>query len=286
MHYKTLANTSLEVLRTTFGEAFSDYEIPIHLTTNTLLEMMGTRDLSLEHSVGTFDGKRLVGFILCGYRKSRTGATLYDGGTGVVPDYRGKGIAADMLSWILREADRKGIDRFLLEVLEHNRAAQELYLKAGFSNRRFFRCYRLDKDLVGQQVLDSPYFFEPLEKTRFEKFDHHMFLSYEPSWQNDVPSVLHNWEQLAGLSVICDGKLVGYGLVHRIRGDIPQIALAEGYAEKIFGCIISALSRLTESPSLSVVNIEEGSREQQLLVSLGWENHINQFEMLYGSDGS
>lgn len=168
---------------------------------------MRTRDLSLEHSVGAFDGKRLVGFILCGYRKSRNGATLYDGGTGVVPDYRGKGIASAMLSWILREAARKDIDRFLLEVLEHNRAAQELYLKAGFSNRRFFHCYRLDKDLVGQQVLDSPYFFEPLEKTRFEKFDHQKFLTFEPSWQNDVPSVLHNWDQLAGLSIICDGQI-------------------------------------------------------------------------------
>lgn len=281
MHYSTLENISIEVLRTTFVEAFSEYEIPIHLTTDSLLEMMRTRDLLLDRSVGAFDNGNLVGFILCGYRNTTYAATLYDGGTGVIPEYQGNKIASGMLSWILEDATRIGVDRFLLEVLEHNQAAKKLYLRAGFSDRRFFRCYRMEKRLVQKHSSDLPCSFEPLDREEFEKLDHQKMLSHEPSWQNDVPSVLHNWEQLSAVKVMDNDKVIAYGVIHRAKGDIPQLGLATEYPDSLYGCILEGLSQLTESKTFSVTNVEESSRLQQYLMVQGWQNHINQFEMLY-----
>ena len=61
----------------------------------------------------------------------------------VHPEYRGKGIAADLLRKVLFEAYKLGARRAMLEVRESNIAAQNLYEELGFvtvsRRRRYYR---------------------------------------------------------------------------------------------------------------------------------------------------
>jgi ribosomal-protein-alanine N-acetyltransferase len=61
----------------------------------------------------------------------------------VHPDYRGNGIAADLLSKVLFEAYKLGAQRAMLEVRESNLAARTLYEDFGFvtvsRRRRYYR---------------------------------------------------------------------------------------------------------------------------------------------------
>lgn len=49
------------------------------------------------------------------------------------PDFRRRGIAAELLGFLEKEAAERGIDSLYLEVRRSNTAAQSLYLKMGFS---------------------------------------------------------------------------------------------------------------------------------------------------------
>lgn len=282
MYMNTLARVSLETIRSTFSLAFSDYELPVYLTGDALREMIISRDISMEKSVGCFDGDALVGFILCGFREKAEGATLYDAGTGVLPSYRGKHIGSGMLEWLLQAARKQGIERFLLEVLEHNEPAIHLYEKHGFVKTRRLRCYRINKNHIPKPMVDACCHFRPLSKEQFLQLDHAKYLSGAPSWQNDIPSVLNNWERLAALAVMRDESVAGFGLVHRIKGDLPILAVPDKIecSEKMTGMLISALAPLTESDKLSLLNVEEGSSLHRHLENEGWKNFVNQFEML------
>lgn len=61
----------------------------------------------------------------------------------VHPDYRGNGIAADLLHKVLFEAYKLGARRAMLEVRESNMAARTLYEEMGFATvsrrRRYYR---------------------------------------------------------------------------------------------------------------------------------------------------
>lgn len=49
------------------------------------------------------------------------------------PDFRRRGIASEVLTFLEKEAAERGIDSLFLEVRRSNTAAQSLYLKMGFS---------------------------------------------------------------------------------------------------------------------------------------------------------
>ena len=51
---------------------------------------------------------------------------------GLLPDHRGTGLGRRMLEMALEQADRVGIERVELDVLDDNRAAIRLYQRAGF----------------------------------------------------------------------------------------------------------------------------------------------------------
>ena len=51
----------------------------------------------------------------------------------VVPDRRGRGIASALLRFVIEEARKQGVLRLTLLTDSHNKRAQALYAKAGFS---------------------------------------------------------------------------------------------------------------------------------------------------------
>lgn len=51
---------------------------------------------------------------------------------GVDPEYRGRGIARDMILALMKEGLRRGAERMTLEVRETNYTAQRLYARLGF----------------------------------------------------------------------------------------------------------------------------------------------------------
>lgn len=118
-----LAHISLETLTQVFNEAFSNYEVPIHMGAAQLRTHTRILGYSPEDSIGLFDGNSLVGFVLV----ARKGTTAYDAGTGIIPSYQGNGYAHQLIDATLEHVKQRGVTSFFLEVIDTNERAKKTY---------------------------------------------------------------------------------------------------------------------------------------------------------------
>jgi len=103
-----------------------------------------------------------------------------------------------------------------------------------------------------------------------------------PSWQNSIDSIKAIPEIFTYVVVRNEKNIVGYGILDKKSGDIPQFAVHKKYRGKGIGhSIMAEIVKIAESEKLRVINIESKQEViKQFLVTLGFENHVGQFEMV------
>lgn len=143
MDFHTLETTSLGVMHRAFVDAFSEYQVPMDMPLEKLEFLMATRSYRADLSWGAFDNGVLAGFVLTGYR-DQPRPTAYDVATGVTRAYQSRGLGSQLVGRVLGHAAAHGVERFVLEVLEDNRAAQGLYSRWGFGTTRRLNCYHVE----------------------------------------------------------------------------------------------------------------------------------------------
>jgi ribosomal protein S18 acetylase RimI-like enzyme len=177
---RTLTRADFDALHTAFREAFSDYVVKLAPTREQLTEMLTRRGYVPEASVADFEGDRIVAFTLNGIE----GSQAYDTGTGVVPSHRRRGLAKAMLDFIEPVLRERGCTRYVLEVLEANRAAHALYLGAGFVKTRELQSWTYDRPQAGLRVAQA--LLSVLPQAPSARSD---WWDIEPSWQNSRHSI-------------------------------------------------------------------------------------------------
>jgi ribosomal protein S18 acetylase RimI-like enzyme len=279
VRYKTLKNVSLETLCETFNKAFSDYQIDMQMSIIKFDQMISRKGYDPEVSVGVFDGNDLIGFVLNGLRKIDRKWAAYDLGTGIISEYRDKGISNKMLRYnedILRE---RNIRQYILEVLKNNPRAIEVYRNRGFEATREFTCYEIDKNEYDSKKCDHNV------ETRYMTFDDWNYIKEfwdgTPSWQNSNDSIASVKELFKISTVLNDDKIVGYGVIDIESGDIPQLAVDPEYRGRGIGrSILSDLIKGTRSDNIRVINIDdENLSSQEFLTKLGFQEFASQYEM-------
>ncbi len=145
--YETLENIGIETLHKTFLNAFSDYQVKTELPLFKFQQMLQRRGYVPKFSIGgAFENGILVGFVLNGIRNWDDRLTAYDTGTGVIQPYRKQGITSNMLLNVGQLFKEMGVEQYLLEVIQSNTSAFQLYKKQGFKILREFECFHLDKN--------------------------------------------------------------------------------------------------------------------------------------------
>ena len=276
---RNLSGTPVEKIHEAFTDAFSEYEVKLDMPLEKLVEMMKTRDLNPDYSVGCFDGDLLVGFILTGYREINKQKVCYDGGTGVIKTYQRKGIGELLLKELLLILREKYIERFVLEVLENNTPAIKLYEKHGFVKTRKLECFEIEKHEL-RPVPDRGFGITVTNPATLIQ-NEELYRLYPPTWQNEIQSVLNVRENYTCISLSCSIKILGYGLIHKTKGDIPQIGILEEW--KNWGLeahLIAELAKHTKSEKMVVLNVEAENYLGETLRKLGFRNTVNQREMV------
>lgn len=275
--HHTLENTPLETIHRAFVDAFSEYEVPIDMPVEKLAEMLTTRSFCAAWSLGAFAGEALAGFILLGARELAGERVVYDVATGVTRAYQQQGLGDRLLKDMLARLPGWGVGAFVLEVLEHNTAAQKLYRRNGFEISRKFNCYQ--KSFDAPQAAQFPPSMGDAEDLR--ALDLPAYLSFAPSWQNALESYHNNPGQYHLELVGEGGEVRAYGIVHRQRGDVMQLGVdpACRSTAEVAG-MLARLRAHTLSERLVFLNVEAGSALDRDLIALGFENTVNQFEMV------
>ena len=105
---------------------------------------------------------------------------------------------------------------------------------------------------------------------------------FVPSWQNSIDSVNAVSDSFEYCIVRIEETIVGYGIIDKVTGDIPQIAVSKQYRRKGIGTsIIAELLKSTKAQNISVINVDEQCTSMRdFLLKLGFQHNVSQFEMM------
>lgn len=269
--YRNLEHVSDYEFAECLNLAFSDYYIPIRLTEEELPHFFKASGVDKKLSFGAFSGRQMVGFILNSCNIYYGQKAVFDVGTGVIPEHRGKKVFTNLLAFAERELKFQGIKRYYLEVLQQNDRAVSLYKRQGFSIVREFSVLRAC-DLSEKTACANVQYAE-YSNFDFQKAGQCYFLSPSYEHSTNVLKLNPDFYQIAytdhdGVSAFCvfskrNGQILQLG--YRNIQDLQQI-------------IQSLLSTFHE---LTAKNIDvKEAAVLEMLYSVGFQQVVKQFEMV------
>ena len=280
MEYRSLESESFERIHQCFNEAFSDYTVQIQLPFEKFQRNMKRNGVDLRVSIGLYDEEDLVGFILNGVGMWNNLPTVYDSGTGIIKEYRGKKYSKKMFEVLKQKVERE-FSQYLLEVIQTNVAAYTLYSHQGFTVERELLCFMVNKEsLTKKAEPDFDFHFEKIVSPDWSTVQ--IFWNSKPSWQNSADAVERVSDQLEKIGVFSGDECIGYGIFGLQSGEIVQMAVKRTMRKKGIGSqLLHQISQETESLHLRIINVDKKDEETvHFLMNNNFVNDINQYEMI------
>ncbi len=280
MEIRTLLSIPSATLHRAFSTAFSDYAVPLELSPDALAELHRRRGVRYELSVGAFSGDHMVGFTFNGLGTWNHGRCGYDAGTGVIPSARGQGLATRMMERSLSLLSAEGTAHYLLEVLQSNLAAVNIYRGLGFRISRELLCWRLGdvpaRTIPGLQIQS----IAEDDHLTFDITREGPLWGATPSWQNSAESITRASAARTTLIAQTDGALTGYAIIFR-NGDLAQLAVAPAMRRRGIGTALLRAARRYAGTDLTVTNTDaRDPQTTRFLQALGARERARQYEMI------
>jgi len=280
--YRTLDTVPFEVLYECFLEAFGDYLVKINLTAEDFRSVNIMRGVDYSASLGVFEDGKLFGFTLNGLGRWGGLFTAYDAGTAVLKKARGRGYSTSVFGKLVPLLKARGVENYLLEVIDGNDGAFRLYKKLGFDVKRRFVCMKLAAGEIKSgraaavEIKDIP--VSGWEKL-FNAAEDDGALS--PSWQNSRDSIMRACGRFTVKAVFENGRPVAYGAVAPASGNMPQLWVKSSERGRGIGsAIFSSVASAAGEKALSCVNIDESGEEAlRFLAARGFSETVRQYEM-------
>lgn len=275
MKIKNLENINSKDILNVFNDSFADYFVPFKLTENELLSKMTSDKTSLELSVGVFERKKLIAFILHGLGTINNQKVVYNGGTGVIPQKRGRGITKAMYQFSLPILKKRGIDKIILEVISKNIPAIKSYEKIGFKTTRELACF---KGIFKPRKPNMDIETDELQNYEWSLME--SFWDIDTTWQNSKYVLNNLRKDNDSRAAFIKGQLVGYVIYCPKGKKIQQIAVHKSYRRQGIATRLIAELAKKHGDSFSIINIDKKAKNViRFFESLGFENYIEQLEM-------
>ena len=264
-HYQTLQGIHMQQLAECFNLAFSDYEQPIHFTPESLKYYLTASGVDLSLSFGAFCQEQLVAFILNSSGIYHDQSVVFDAGTGVVPDHRGKKVFSGLFAYTAQQLQQENIAKYYLEVLQSNHHAVSIYSKKGFLVNREYSVLVASgpKDAWDPNVAIAPY-------QDFEVFT--TAFSVEPSFEHTT----HNINKNPELYEVRYLNQQAYCIYTKRNGEIIQLHYND------LGALKEVMAALTSRyPSAMAKNIDFACPAViEMLKEIGFVEVLKQYEMV------
>jgi ribosomal protein S18 acetylase RimI-like enzyme len=267
-------------MRKTFNKAFDDYIVPINLSKGQFIQkIIHKTNISFKYSVGSYYNRKLVGFIFNSLNDYEGKKTAYNGGTGVISDFRGNRLTQRMYDFVIPKLKKIGIEQCVLEVISNNNPAIKVYENLGFRRTKFYHCMKLTEK--------SPYLLKIKNK------DVDIVIPPKPKWQNysrycdystcfldSIPLLKKNRKNETILEAYEHERLVGFIIFNRKMGRVEHIGVDHPSRGQGIGAIlIKKMIKICGYKPIYILNLNE--RYYDLLnffLRLGFRNEIDQFE--------
>ena len=279
IRYTFLNDTPIEALHHAFLSAFADYQVDMRSSLDDFKFRLRRDGVDTSISLGAFDQEQLVGFCLNGSGVWRGESTVYDAGTGVLPNYRGQGVGSEMFRFMNPQLKERGFNRYLLEVLTSNKPAVNLYRRLGFEETRRFAVFLTTTRISYAKNSDAE--TRIVEVPNWKLYQ--TFWTGYPSWQNSIEAAQRVADTIVTVECLIDHRCVGYGVVSRITGNVCQLAVDKSCRRRgVASMVLAALQNsVTSLESIKVTNVDENLNDAMAFFSAaGFKLVLEQHEMI------
>lgn len=264
-----------------FIEAFSDYVVPFALTEAQFRNHIVLNAVDLERTVGCIDGEKLSGFSLNGFGEWEGRSTVYDAGTGVIPDRRRQGISRAMFDLMLPVFEQQGVEQFLLEVVTTNSGAIALYEDLGFRPVRELALMQCDGPV--NVAAELP---QDIEIRDIDTPDWPFLMTFwdgKPSWQNSKEAVRRSLKAKRILGAFLGDECIGYIVFSSKFGRVAQMAVDRKFRNRGIGSsLVHAMQIETaDGFSLQIINLDNSlAATVDFFRNRGFYERLSQHEMV------
>ena len=272
-----------EVFRT-FREAFADYGINMnYMNEVNMLNRWIKNGVDFSLSSAALDRDRMVGFTMIGAGDWKGKPAAFDAGTGIIPAYRGMGVATGMLREVTRKLVEKNIGNFLLEVLQDNAPAIRAYEKNGFRIEREFDCYMLDieKTFSVRVPLRNDLLIRPVTRQDLSLFE--PFLDWNPSWENSFSAIRRIPDEVMIFGAMKMNRWAGMTAYYPGLNWVMSIAVDPSFRRS--GVATALLHHLLvilrgKHDMIRMINVDHSDQAMAAwLKKTGWKRFTGQYEM-------
>lgn len=264
-----------------FTAAFADYVMPFDLSEQQFRNHIVLTAVDLSSSVGIIQDEKLIGFTMNGFGSWNGRKTVYDAGTGVLPEFRRRGLGAAMFDVMMPIFKDRGIEQYLLEVATNNKNAISMYEKLGFGKTRTLSLLQLN-----DQVKFGPAALIDIELRDIDELDWDLLQTFwdgDPSWQNSVSAIERSRLQKRSVGAFHKNECLGYIIYAPNSGRIAQIAVDQNYRGLGIGSLLlkKLLSETEPDAKPQVINIDRSLDEaMHFFENRGFNTKLSQFEMI------
>ncbi len=281
-----LGPRDVAALHRTFLAAFSDYPVAMAPSFEEFDSLLAARGASLPHTYGATAGDRIVAFwiIAIGDVGGEPGAYVIS--TGVVPEFRRRGLATRLFETVRERLRLDGRRRCRLEVLVRNERALPAYRRLGFIVRRELVCLRFPThDGILARRRPASVEVTPVSIADWRSWG--AMGEVEPTWQNSAATIDRAGSGVAMFAARVAGRAVGYAVVGRRSGDLHQIGVSRDARRRGVGtALVQAVAAALDSPrTLRVINLDARA-DAGFYHALGAEEFVRQYEMEWSDSGA
>jgi len=160
-------------------------------------------------------------------------STVYDAGTGVIPEYRRQGLSNRMFELMMPEFSSRGCQQYLLEVVTTNDKAIALYKGLDFLTTRTLSLLHCEGDMVAREGAGDDFELREIETPDWGSLC--TFWDGEPSWQNSTNAVDRSRHNKRFIGAFKGEKCVGYIVYSSPFGRIAQLAVDRDHRRRGIG---------------------------------------------------
>jgi len=277
-----LASVDKSQVHQCFMEAFADYAMDASGTKeDTMLLRMSKNSVDFDASPGAYDGDRLVGFTLIGIDELDGKLTAYDAGTGIVPDFRGQGLAKSMFDHAFPELEGRGVKRFLLEVLQRNKPAIKAYQKSRFEITREFRCFVAEAEDLRKLPSSTEFDIHTTDAATFQSLIPEA--EWTPSFENRFTAPTAIPDQVSFFGAYNENECIGVlAYCSKLNWLLSLLVKRShrrcGAGRALLKYLASSMPEsVTKLPALNVNGDDQGM--QVFFEAVGFTHLIDQYEM-------
>lgn len=279
LEIRNLSTDDFKQMYEAFNLAFSDYLITISLSFPQFKDrFLSKLKIDFNLSAGAFYSNQLVGFIFTGIGVYEGKKVAYNGGTGVIPAFRGNKIAKKLYTFLFPFLKESKIEACVLEVLTENEKAINVYNSLGFSKSKYFHCFRksYDENEEDKETIKN------IESVRIPDWNlFQTFSDYSPSFLDSNEVLKRNIDNEKIIVYKEQGKIRGYAIFQPELGRISQLAVDKNFRRKGIGTsLINYINNNSNTIALTAMNINSQNKGLvDFYKSRGFQNQLNQYEM-------